>query len=166
MFLKKELIALPGKDLLRVKMQHILMDHDIIEQELRALEAIVANPKLPSREKIGAMRKFERVLSRHSGITLRALQEAGHVINFKGLSKKQRLDELRAIENVFVEGAMLTAKSMGKAIPREQIRKIFSAYVKQHFKIKIGSRLRKARLARKKQNLGARIRPVQRPRPK
>ena len=126
------------------------MVHDIIEQEFRALERVVADPNLLHKEKIAAMRKFERVLSKHTGITLRALKETGHIIHFKGLTKQQILNELRAVENVFVEAAMETTSEGGRPLSREQCREIFSNYVNQHFHIKIGRELRKARLARKK----------------
>ena len=141
------------------------MVHDIIEQEFRALESVVADPNLPHKEKIAAMRKFERILSKHTGITLRALNETRHIIHYRGLTKKQILNELRAVENVFVEGAMKTTSEGDKPLSREQCRRIFSNYVNQHFHIKIGRELRKARLARKKAAKGAVKRP-KRPRPK
>ena len=141
------------------------MVHDIIEQEFRALESIVANENLSHNEKIAAMRKFERVLSKHTGITLMALKETGPIIHFKGLSKKQVLDELRAVENVFVKGAMKTSREAGKPLSRKQCRKIFSKYVNQQFHIKIGKELQKARLARKKAAKRAVKRPSK-PRPK
>ena len=129
------------------------MVYDIIEQEFRALESIVANEKIPSREKIRAIKQYERFLSKQSGITLRALRETAHIIHYKGLSKKQVRNELRAIENVFVEGAIKTTTEGGKPLSREQCRKIFLNYVNQHFHIRLGRELRKARLARiKKKN--------------
>ncbi len=126
------------------------MVYDIIEQEFRVLESIVANQKMSSAEKIQALKQYERILSKHTGITLRALKETAHIINYSGLSKTEILNELRAIENVFVEGAIKTSIELGKPLSKKQCRKIFSNYVNQHFKLKIGRELRKARTARKK----------------
>ncbi len=124
------------------------MVHDIIEQEFRALESIVANPGISHMEKTHALKQYERILSKHTGITLRALKETAHIIHYEGLNKKQTLNELRAVENVFVEGAIKTSKEAGKSLSRKQCRKIFSNYVNQHFHIKIGRELKNARLAR------------------
>lgn len=126
------------------------MDHDIIEQEFRALESIVIDKNIPSKEKIIALRQYERFLSKQTGITLRALKETGHIIHYRNLTKQQIINELRAVENVFVEGMIKTSTEAGKPLPRNQCRKIFSDYVNQHFHIKIGHELEKARLARKK----------------
>ncbi|MCX6798929.1 MAG: hypothetical protein NTW59_02410 [Candidatus Diapherotrites archaeon] len=51
--------------------------NDMIEQELRGLEAIVADPRLPPRVKMEAIRGYERTLSERVGITLRAMQGVG-----------------------------------------------------------------------------------------
>jgi len=126
------------------------MVQDIIEQQFRALESIVINEKIPSQEKIRALRQYERFLSKQTGITLRALTETGHIIHRKKLTKKQRINELRAVENVFVEGLIRTSTEAGEPFSRKECRKIFSDYVNQHFHIKIGRELAKARLAKKK----------------
>jgi len=141
------------------------MSKDIIEQEFRALESIVASESIPLNEKFEAMKKYETFMSKQTGITLRALKEVGHIIHFKGLSEKQVLNELRAVENVFVKGALNTAKKMNKPLSRNDARKIFSNYVNQHFKIKIGRQLRTQRLLRKKTNKRP-GRKIRKPRPK
>jgi len=135
------------------------MVHDIIEQQFRAVESIVVNEKISSQEKIRALRQYERFLSQQTGITLQALTEIAHIIHYKSLKKQQIRDELRVIENIFVEGMIKTSTEVGKPLSREECRKIFSDYVNQHFHIKIGRGLKKARLARKKTSK----RPVKRP---
>ena len=139
------------------------MVQDIIEQEFRALESIVANEKIPSNEKIRAIRQYERFLSKQTGITLRALRETAHIINYKGLNKQQIRNELRAIENVFVEGAIKTSTEAGKPLSRKECKKIFSDYVNQHFHIRIERELIKARLARKKTAKNAVKKPMKKP---
>ncbi len=126
------------------------MVNDLIEMEFRALERIVANPNMSYKEKMHALKKYERILSKHTGITLRALNETAYIIHNNKLSETQTLNKLRAVENVFVEGAIKTGREAGKPLSRTQCRKIFSNYVKQHHHIKIGRELRNARLTRKK----------------
>ncbi len=149
------------------------MVKDLIKQQFRALEAIVANPNLPVVDKVKAMRMYERFLSRQTGITLRALKEAGHIVRYKGLSKTQVLNELRALENIFVEGALKSAREVGTPLTRAECREMFSNYVDQHFKIKIGRELRKKRIetiakARKAKTGQAKVakKVVRKPRPR
>ena len=131
------------------------MAKDVIQQEFRALEAIIASNSIPTAEKIRAMKMYERVMSKQAGITLRALGEVGDIVNFEGLSKQQVLNELRAVENVFVEGALNTAKTVNSPLTRKQAREIFSNYVALHFKVKIGRELKTQRRLRNKTAKGS-----------
>ncbi len=139
------------------------MIQDIIKQEFRALESIVANKTILSNEKIRAIKQYERFLSKQTGITLKALRETAHIIHYKSLNKQQIRNELRAVENVFVEGAIKTSTEAGKPLSRKKCREIFSNYVNQHFHIKIGRELRNARLARKKTAKNALKKPMRKP---
>ncbi len=154
---------------------------DIITQELRALEAIVVRKDLPSRDKLKLIKRYERVLSQQSGITLRVLEEITHVMNRKGLTGAQHIDELRELERTFIEGARKSMTEGGMKVGPPEVKELREVFVKVvatktrlkdlsgvimklRLKRATALRMQRAKIERPKRKSGAKAPRKQRPR--
>lgn len=108
---------------------------DLLKQQLHGMESIIASD-LPFSVKEEAVRQYEQVLAQTSGVTLGTITEVKNVLGRKGLSEKQRIEELKALEKTFAMGAKKTHEEMGKKFDEKEWRSQFRAYANNVYRIR------------------------------
>lgn len=99
-----------------------------IKQQLHGLESIIASD-LPFSVKEEPIRNYRKVLASSTGVTLEVLDEIKNVLGRKGLSERQCIRELGALEKVFIQAAKKTHREEGKLFFEAQWRKEFKGFV-------------------------------------
>jgi len=137
---------------------------------IAALEAIIESD-LPDEIKTVELKKYEKVLARRSGITLRTWNEVKNVARKKSVNGIIRAKDLKALENLYLGGAEATHREMGKRFDKRFWKKVFRTYVANILKVEHRRRMRKQALLEikaqrvKERAVGKKVTPW-RPRPK